>query len=476
MGYLAGLMRRRIRVVELASVFQRIRRQAELPMEFPEPVIEEAESATSGESERADLRSIPFVTIDPPQALDLDQAMALEHLEDGRIRLRYAIADLAAFVAPGSAIDREARRRGRTVYCPDRAIPLHPPLLSEGAASLLPGVDRPAVVFEIDIASDGTIARSDVRRALVRSRERFDYRTVQAAFDVGDPPQPLAPLEAFGRARIERGIERGALTLRMPEQEAVSVEGRWTLACRPELAVERWNAEVSLITGMVAAEMMVGAGTGVLRTLPTPGPREIGQLRGAAKSLGVAWTRDEPASEFLAGLDPSRPRQLAVFESATHLLRGAGYLGFSGGAPDGDISHGGLAAPYAHVTAPLRRLVDRFTLAACVAIAADQPVPAWVEEAVEEIPELMGESDRRGDTIENRCIDAVEAWVMDGRIGDVFEAVVLDERGDGIEVWIDEPPIMAWADGIRVDTGKVTRLEVTDTDVIRGIIRFAQAE
>lgn len=468
-------MRRRIRVVELADVFQRFRRQAELPMEFPDAVVEEASAPRPQEAERTDLRSIPFVTIDPPDAMDLDQAMALEQLDNGRIRLRYAIADVAAFVSAGSAVDREARRRGRTVYCPDRAIPLHPPLLSEGAASLLPGEDRPAVVFEIDVDSEGEIVRSDVRRALVRSRERFDYRTVEAAFDVGEAPEPLAPLEAFGRARIERGIERGALNLRLPEQEVVSVGGHWTLACRPELAVERWNAEVSLATGMVAAEMMLAAGTGVLRTLPTPTSRAIGKLRGAAKSLGVAWTRDEPASQFLAGLDPSRPRQLAVFEAATHLLRGAGYLGFSGGAPDGDIDHGGLAAPYAHVTAPLRRLVDRFTLASCVAIAEESPVPGWVEESVEEIPELMGESDRRADQVERQCVDSVEAWMMDGRIGDVFEAVVLDDRPHGMEVWIDDPPIMAWADGLSVDAGKVTRLEISDTDVIRGIIQFALA-
>lgn len=469
-------MRRRIRVLQLTEVFEEIRRQSEIPLEFSDEVLVAAESDPRDLHEREDLRSTPFVTVDPAGAMDLDQALAFETLERGRIRLRYAIADLEPFVLPDGPIDREVRRRGVTVYCPDRNVPLHPQTLSEGSASLLPGQDRPAVVFEIDIDPDGEVLRHDVRRAQVRSHHRYEYQELQAAFDAGRPPEPLAAFPAFGKARIARGIERGAITLRLPEQDPVWVDGRWRLVTRPEVEADRWNAEVSLLTGMVAAELMVGAGTGILRTLPRPDADAIGRFRGAVKGLGIAWTRDESVAELLDGLDPARPRQMAVFDAATNLMRGSSYLGFRDGAPEGDIGHGGVAAQYAHVTAPLRRLGDRFTLAACAAISAGAAVPAWVETGVEEVAGIMAETSSRAGQIEARCLNAVEAWVMGERIGDRFEAVVVDVRSSGSDVWIDDPSIIAYADGIRAQPGQVITLEVDDVDVVRGIIRFTQPD
>lgn len=469
-------MRRRIRVLQLAGVFDEIRRQSGIPLEFPAAVLEAAEAAPRDPHERDDLRSLPFVTVDPAGAMDLDQALAFESLSGGKIRLRYAIADLEPFVDPGGPIEREVRRRGVTVYCPDRKIPLHPQALSEGSASLLPGQDRPAVVFEIDVGADGGVLRHDVRRALVRSHHRYDYDELQAAFDAGNPPEPLAEFQAFGEARIARGVERGAITLRLPEQEAVRVEGRWKLAGRDEKAAERWNAEVSLLTGMVAAELMVERGTGILRTLPALDHDALGRFRGAVKGLGIAWTRDESVSELLDGLDPARPRQMAVFDAATSLMRGAAYLGFRNGAPEGDIGHGGVAARYAHVTAPLRRLGDRFTLAACVAVAAGTETPEWVATTVEEVARIMTETSQRAGQVEARCLNAAEAWVMGERIGDRFEAVVVDDRRSGVDVWIEDPSIIAYAEGIRARPGQVITLEVADVDVSRGIIRFTQPD
>jgi exoribonuclease R len=469
-------MRRRIRVVQISDVFETLRGQADIPIEFPPSVSEEAATVLPDQVDREDLRSVPFVTVDPPDALDLDQALAFEELAGGRLRLRYAISDVAAFVKPGGALDEEARRRGTTVYCPDMSVPLHPPLLSEGSASLLPGDDRPAVVFEIDVDADGAFLRCDVRRAVVRSRERFDYQTVQAAFATGHAPEPIAPLRRFGEARIARGIERGALTLRLPEQEAVQVGHHWTIASRPEVAAERWNAEVSLLTGMVAADLMSSLGTGILRTLPAATKDAIGRLRGDAKSLGIAWHRDESVSHMLAGLDPTRPRQMALFEAATRLLRGAGYLGFASEMPTGDFQHAGVAAPYAHVTAPLRRLADRFALAACLAASSGDPVPSWVSEAVEGIAVTMQQTDQRAGRVEAECINAVEAWVMEERIGERFGAVVLDRNGERGQIWIDDPPILASIDGVGAKPGQVISVEVHDTDIISGMIRFSRVD
>lgn len=442
-------------------------------MTFPEAVEGEASAARPVLTDLVDMRDVPFVTVDPPDAMDLDQALAFEALGGDGIRVRYAIADLGLFVEPGGAVDDEARRRGLTVYCPDRSVPLHPSSLSEGRASLLPDQERPAVVFEIDVDAGGEVMRFDLRRCLVRSRARYDYRRLQEYFDAGDPPDPTALLERFGMVRAQRAIERGALTLRLPEQQAALVDGRWTLTTRSDLAVERWNAEVSLLTGMVAADLMLDHGVGILRTLPEPGVEAVGKLRGAAKALGIAWSRDVPVGELLAGLDPGRPRQLALFEAATMLLRGAGYRGFSGGVPSGDLGHAGVASHYAHVTAPLRRLVDRFTLTACAQLAAGHPVPGWVEEAVGEVPVLMDETEGRAARVERKCIDAAEAWVMGGRTGEAFEAVVVDSDGRGAQIWIDDPPILTWADGVWAKTGQTITVEVDDTNVIRGMIAFS---
>src|SRR5690606_22338895 len=137
----------------IEEAFRRIRRELEIREGFPERVLRAAEAAAGrGEAEwggpRRDLRDIPFATIDPPGSRDLDQALHIEALEEG-YRVRYAIADVGAFVERGSELEAEAWRRGLTYYSPDEREPLYPPALSQGAASLLPGEVRPAVVFSL---------------------------------------------------------------------------------------------------------------------------------------------------------------------------------------------------------------------------------------------------------------------------------------------------------------------------------------
>ena len=184
-------MRRRVPVIDgirLAPDFAAIRAEEQVPEAFPAAVRAEAESAARAPRlPDADLTDVPFITLDPPGSMDLDQAMALERRAGlgaasggGRAtgagyRVRYAIADVAAFVTPGGALDTEAIARGVTVYCPDRRVTLYPTILSEGAASLLPDGPRPAVVWTIDIGADGLTTAIDVRRAMVRSRTRLDY-------------------------------------------------------------------------------------------------------------------------------------------------------------------------------------------------------------------------------------------------------------------------------------------------------------
>jgi len=152
-----------------------IQEEQKVSPEFPEDVEREA-AASAGEARlpEKDLTDLAFVTIDPESSMDLDQAMYLEREGDGYL-VHYAIADVAAFVEPGGAIDTEAHRRGETLYGADSKIPLHPPALSEDAASLLPDVVRPALVWRIGLDAHGMITAATVERAHVRSRAKLSY-------------------------------------------------------------------------------------------------------------------------------------------------------------------------------------------------------------------------------------------------------------------------------------------------------------
>ncbi|MQA60135.1 MAG: RNB domain-containing ribonuclease [Actinophytocola sp.] len=456
--------------------FAAVRAEFDLPEGFAQSVLAEAEETATNARElagdRDDATDLPFVTIDPPGAKDLDQALLVERRPGGGYRVSYAIADLGAFVIPDGAIDNDARRRGQTLYLPDGNIPLHPPLLSEGAASLLPGETRPAVLWRIDTDSDGQPTSVDVRRALVRSIERFDYEGVQAALERGTSHPSIEVLADFGRLRRARAVERGALELQLPEQQITcGARGDWSLALRLRTEVDAWNAEISLLTGMCAARMMLAAGVGVVRTLPDADSEELRRLRRSATTLGIEWPAGTSVAELLAGLDPDRPESLALYTDSTRLLRGAGYTAFDGGAPEG-ATHAGIGGPYAHVTAPIRRLVDRFATEVCLAVNSDSPVPEWTRAALADLPSLMGISDTLAAKVERACLDQVEAWVLAERIGQWFQAVVLRADETKAEVLLTDPPVLAKCAGAGMPEGGHVTLKLLDVDVAARTVSF----
>jgi exoribonuclease R len=198
--------------------FAALRKELEVPGDFASQVLADAEKgARAVELPDDDATNIPFVTIDPAGSRDLDQALHVAREGDGYL-VSYAIADVAAFVRPGGALDAEAHRRGETLYFPDARIPLHPPVLSEDAASLLPQQLRPALLWQITLAADGTVRQCDVRRARVRSRAQLDYDGVQAAYEIDKLPDAIAALPDVGRARIALAKQRHAIDLDLPEQ------------------------------------------------------------------------------------------------------------------------------------------------------------------------------------------------------------------------------------------------------------------
>jgi len=234
---------------------------------------------------------------------------------------------------------------------------------------------------------------------------------------------------------------------------------------------EDWNAQVSLLTGMAAAQIMIGAKVGILRTMAPPDPGTMDRFRRQAAALGIAWPAGMAYGDFLRTLDRNDPKHLALIHEATSLFRGAGYTPFSGDLPAQPL-HGAVAAPYSHVTAPLRRLVDRFGLALCAAITAGQPVPGWVSEALPLLPALMHAGDQKAAAVERACTDAVEAAVLHGHVGQTYSGVVVDAppRGDGI-VQLTDPAIMARATGAARVGEKVT-VRLTGADLAAGMVGF----
>jgi exoribonuclease R len=437
---------------DLAAGLAAVREELDVPADFPPEAQREAEDAARAPlPEREDRRDLELFTIDPPGSMDLDQAMALSRSDDG-YRVDYAIADVAAFVEPGGALDAEAHRRVVTRYLPDGNAPLHPHVLSEGAASLLPGEDRAAVVWSLSLEPDGTWELLGVDHALVRSRERFAY--------------PSAPLEdermrllaEIGGLLQERERARGAINLPIPEQEIVVRDGGYALAYRGPLPIEEANAQISLMTGMAAAHLMLERGRGLLRTLPPAEAKQLARLRRVAEALGVEWR--EPVGDLIRSLDPLQPRHAALLEEAATLLRGAGYVAFDGTTPE-DAGHAGVGAPYAHVTAPLRRLADRYATAACL---ADDPP------GLAALPEEMARGGRAAGAVERACVDLVEALVLAPHVGERFPATVIDDH----EIQLAEPAVRARCDG-ELEPGEELVVRLVEADPGRRHVRFAPA-
>ncbi|MBE7701161.1 RNB domain-containing ribonuclease [Oerskovia sp. Sa1BUA8] len=489
-----------------------LRDEMEIPAEFPRPVLEEAAEAARRDvtDGREDLRDLPFVTIDPPGSMDLDQAVHLERTAGGYL-VRYAIADLAEFVAPGGALDTEVNERGMTLYGPDVRTPLHPAVLSEAAASLLPDVDRAAAVWHVDLDETGEITRARVARARVRSTARLTYEQVQARLDAGEAGEMLDLLREVGLLREERERARGGVSLNVPEQDVVAHEdGSFGLEFRSTLPVEGWNAQVSLLTGIAAARIMRSGGVGIFRTLPAADPRDLARLRRTAGALGIDWPQDVSYGELLATLDSATSRHAAFLNEATSLFRGASYAPFGGtgqpaGVPD-DVAHAAIAAEYAHVTAPLRRLVDRYGTEICLALCAGDEVPAWVRDALPGLPRTMARTGQRAGSYERASVDIVEAALLAGRVGDVFDGVVVDVENDeerrrraakeadraakdaggalpGPEVQevvrgqvvIADPAVRAGVEGVGLPLGEAVRVRLREASIERRRVGFELA-
>ena len=466
---------------EVTRGLDRIRTELAVPDEFPPEVLAAAEQAAAAprlpDLDRTDLE---LVTIDPPGSKDLDQAMHIAARQDGGYTVSYAIADVAAFVNAGDPVDLEAHRRGETFYGPDARSPLHPPVLSEGAASLLPDQVRPALLWTVQLDAHGQTTDAGVVRARVRSREQLTYEQAQAEIDhpgPGGTRPTLALLAKVGPLREQRERERGGVSLEIPEQEVVPAEGGgFGLTYRALLPVEGWNAQISLLTGMAAAHLMLYARVGIVRTMPPATSSSLRRLHAVARALGIRWPAELDYPEFVRTLDASRPVDAAMLNACTVLFRGAGYAAFDGSVPE-DPEHAALASDYSHVTAPLRRLVDRYAGEVCLALCAGTPVPDWVRKALPTLPEEMARADAAAHRYERAVVDWVEACILERRVGEVFTGTVVEvdpEHHRGTVV-IQQPAVEARVSGDGLPLGHELRVRLTQADPEQGRVTFEVA-
>lgn len=461
-------------------------RRAAVPEDFPAEVLAAAEESVAralteadAEGARTDRTDLEFVTLDPATSTDLDQAMFLVRADDG-YTVHYAIADVPLFVPVDGVIDAETRRRGQTLYLPDRRIPLHPVVISEGRGSILPDQDTPAFVWTFTLDAAGAVTATTLERATVRSRAKLAYDAAQEDLDADRGHPQMLLLREIGDLRREQEARRDGASLNLPEQEVIAEGDSLRLTWRAPLPIEESNAQLSLMTGMAAAQVMLDGGVGILRTMPPADEKSVARFRVQAAALGTPWPEDLHYGAFLRTLDPAEPRHLALLNRASSLFRGADYLAFTTAEDlpaDGSArAQAAIGAPYSHTTAPLRRLVDRFVLLVCHALLEGRALSPALLEALPLVPPIMRETGSRGSRLEREAIDLVEASALQAYAGKDLEGTVIDQRAasdaqDGtpgtparVLVQLQEPPVTAWARSTAAAAGDVIRVRVAAAD------------
>jgi len=417
-----------------------------IPTEFPPEAVQQAERAKGTPlGSREDLRDTPLVTIDGEDARDFDDAVFAEADGDGW-RVIVAIADVAHYVPPASALDREARRRGNSVYFPDRVVPMLPEALSNGWCSLRPHEDRGCLFVEMRFSADGDKRSHRFGRGLMRSMARLTYEEAQAARDAGAEPQGLPAghmarlYGAFAALLGARG-RRGTLELDIPERRVVlSAEGQVIgVAPRPRLDSHKLIEEFMIAANVCAAEELERLVQPTMyRIHDRPSDQKLEGLRQFLQQFGIAMPPGNQLHprNFSHVLEMVRgaPHERLVNETVLRSQSQAAY------APD-NIGHFGLAlARYAHFTSPIRRYSDLMVHRALIRglkLGRDGITEAEAAE-MPEIADAITATERRAAAAERDAVDRYLAAFMADRVGEVFPARISGVTRFGLFVAVDE--------------------------------------
>lgn len=479
-------------------------------------------SCAAAEPGIVDLRARPWSSIDHAETQDLDQIEMAEHLPGGGIRLRIAIADVDALVPKGSAIDRHAAHASTSVYTGIATFPMLPPELAHAATSLHEGQDRLAVVFDLEVDTEGGVRARGATRALVRNRTRLDYDEVAPWLDgEGPPPRAMAAdaamqaqvtLQAEAARRLQgRRRREGALQFHVPEVRAVVEHGQ----------VVGLRSVVQDTARSLIEALMVAANTAMAHWLERSGQPSIRRVVHAPER----WPRLRELAGRLDGNLPERPdaKALSLFLEARRAAHPAGFaelslavvkligsgvytVGPAGLSPE-RLGHFGLALDdYTHATAPNRRYVDlvvqrlvkatlvRAAAGQLVAAAAGQTVadpgatstvtghapgdPPYDEAQLTAIAARCTEREDAARKVERRMGKVAAAHLLSGRIGEVFDALVTGVRAKGTFARLLEPPadVRVVVGEAGLDVGDPVRLRLVGFDVAKGFLDFARVD
>ena len=417
-----------------------------IPDDFPDAAVAEADAATPATPEgREDLRDLPLVTIDPSDARDHDDAVWAHREGDGHV-VWVAIADVAAAVPEGSALDREARKRGNSTYFPDRVVPMLPDVLSGDLCSLHEGVDRAVIAVRMVIDARGEKTAHSFHRAIMRSAASLHYEEVQAAVD-GETSERTAPLmeevieplyAAYRALRAAREA-REPLELDLPERRIVlSEEGEVeSVAAKDRLDAHRLIEEMMVLANVAAAEELEARRTPLIyRVHEEPEPERLEALRETAEAAGLRLAKGQVlrTASLNRLLDQAAGREDAELITMS-VLRSMQQAYYS----PRNFGHFGLALrAYAHFTSPIRRYADLVVHRALArAHGWEGGLSDEAIEGLEATAEHISETERRSMAAERDTVDRYLAAFLADRVGAQMEGVISGVQRFGLFVRLE---------------------------------------
>ncbi len=497
---------------ELSTQLKAVIYKYELPHRFSRAVKEELkalpdEVTPEDMAGREDLRKIPFVTIDGETAKDFDDAVYVRKLPKGW-RLYVAIADVAHYVAKGSALDKEAYARGTSVYFPGTVVPMFPEKLSNHLCSLNPYVDRLAMVVVIDFDREGNRRRVRFTEAVIKSHERLTYNLVKAIVVDKEPAlrkkyrRLLTPLENAARLCTllrEKRLARGSIDFDLPEPEVVlDTQGQPEDIVRRERHFAHFIIEEFMIAANEAvAEFLTEKGYPILyRVHEAPDMEKLKEFVDFAATLGLHLKlppQPEPSwFQMVIELVEGKPYAYLVNTILLRCLKQAKY------SPD-NIGHFGLASEcYCHFTSPIRRYPDLVVHRALKAALKKKKPPYFLEQ-LEEMGKHLSERERVAMEAEREALDRVRVMLMKEHVGEVFEGVIsavtsfgffvelFDIYASGVVRLVDLPDdyyvldekhhrLVGRHTGKTFQVGDLVRVKVKEVNVSRRHITFELVE
>ncbi len=482
-----------------------------IPHVFPEDTLDEAQRAAKlplSTEHREDLRHLPIVAIDPADARDHDDAIWAEPNGEGGFRAVVAIADVSFYVRPGGALDKEARKRGNSVYFPDRVVPMLPEVLSADVCSLIEGEDRAAMACHLTISPQGKVTKWRFARALVRIAHNHAYEEAQAAVDAGDPPPHLANLWDAWKLLSAARDERDPLNLELPERQVrLNDEGQIEeIRLRERLNAHR-VVEDFMIAANVAAAKALEAKTApvVYRIHETPSREKLINLREYLATQGRNLALGQVVTPGLFNRmlkDIADEAEKALVMEAVLRTQMQAYYG-----PQ-NAGHFGLAlGSYAHFTSPIRRYADLLVHRALVdAYKLEQPKPATGlpeasgladrdRDSLSQITDAISQTERRAMEAERDTIDRYVAAWLSARVGETFPARITGVQGFGFFATIvglggdglvpvstlgreyfryeeASQTLVGESSGTRYSTGDKLELKLAEANALTGALKF----